>query len=666
MRAADGMRVPTAARRLISVSEMTVRRPFLVCASIASLGLLGAFVGSMRPARVAAAVPLPDRELPAPAGPARRAGQARVAYFAGLMALDSAGRRLERAAEQGTADSVVTAFRAARIAFKAVEALAEYWSPGTVKDLNGPAIDRADTEAPYAMLQTTGMQVMEEVLFPDTTAGWRQVISEQAPIVRWAAARMRQVASGTEPIDGHVFAAARLEVMRVVTLGLAGFDAGSSGDGALEAAVALRGVRAMLEPYMPDLARAERRIADRLDVSLDAAAAYLDAHRDMDGLNRMAFIVAYAGPAARAIDAARRTLGVTLPPSASVWASSAATLFDDDAFDPQAFAPADAPAASPEIIALGRDLFFDVRLSGDASRACASCHQPARAFTDGLARRPNRDGRTPAGARNTPTVINVALQPRTFFDQRTLYLEDQVADVVSNVEEMGSSLTAAASLLGRDPRLAARFDSALGGSGTPVVTPRRIQVVLAAYLRSLQANDSRFDRALRGDTLALSAAERRGFTVFEGKGKCGTCHFLPLFNGATPPLFTESEAEVIGVPSRPLTHNAALDPDPGQFAVTRVPTERHAFKTPTLRNIALTAPYMHNGVYRTLDAVVDFYNRGGGTGIGARLPNQTLPPDPLNLTRREQRDLVAFLRALTDTTTVRAVAPRAARPRPSH
>ncbi len=101
-----------------------------------------------------------------------------------------------------------------------------------------------------------------------------------------------------------------------------------------------------------------------------------------------------------------------------------------------------------------------------------------------------------------------------------------------------------------------------------------------------------------------------------GKGKCATCHFLPLFSGATPPGFIEAEPEVIGVPARPDTVKATLDPDPGRYAVDRIALHRHAFKTPTLRDIALTAPYMHNGVYRTLEQVVDFYDRGGGAGLG--------------------------------------------------
>ena len=157
------------------------------------------------------------------------------------------------------------------------------------------------------------------------------------------------------------------------------------------------------------------------------------------------------------------------------------------------------------------------------------------------------------------------------------------------------------------------------------------------------------DRALRGDSAAWTPAERRGFNLFTGKAKCATCHFAPLYNGTVPPLYQEAEVEVLGVPARAAWRGARVDPDSGRFRLTRAAPHLHAFKTPTVRNAALTAPYMHNGVYRTLDEVVDFYNRGGGAGIGVALGNQTLPPDSLGLTPAERRSLVAFMRALTDT-----------------
>jgi cytochrome c peroxidase len=138
-----------------------------------------------------------------------------------------------------------------------------------------------------------------------------------------------------------------------------------------------------------------------------------------------------------------------------------------------------------------------------------------------------------------------------------------------------------------------------------------------------------------------------GFTLFMGKAKCGTCHFMPLFNGVVPPHFSKMESEVIGVPQ---TNRApfTLDADEGKYRFTQSPIHRFAFKTPTLRNIALTAPYMHNGVYKTLEEVVEFYDKGGGAGLDIPLPSQTLPAEPLHLTKEEKNALIQFLHSLTD------------------
>jgi cytochrome c peroxidase len=182
------------------------------------------------------------------------------------------------------------------------------------------------------------------------------------------------------------------------------------------------------------------------------------------------------------------------------------------------------------------------------------------------------------------------------------------------------------------------------------VTSRALRLAIAAYVRSLTRVSAPFDRAVRGDSTALGAEARDGFNLFMGKARCGTCHFAPLFGGAMPPSFAENEPEVIGVPERSRARRPVVDPDSGRFNVRRIDQHLHAFKTPSLRNVALTAPYMHNGAFPTLESVVDFYDAGGGTGIGATVSHQTLPADSLHLSVREKRAIIAFMRALTDTT----------------
>ncbi len=147
----------------------------------------------------------------------------------------------------------------------------------------------------------------------------------------------------------------------------------------------------------------------------------------------------------------------------------------------------------------------------------------------------------------------------------------------------------------------------------------------------------------------LNKSEINGFNLFMGKAKCGTCHFMPLFSGAKPPRYYFIESEVIGVPATIDKKKSTLDNDSGRYLITGSKIHLFSFKTPTLRNVALTAPYMHNGVFKTLEEVVDFYNNGGGKGIGIAPSNQSLPFDKLNLSVKEKKDIIAFMRSLTDT-----------------
>jgi cytochrome c peroxidase len=543
------------------------------------------------------------------------------------------------------ASSFQSAFRRARSDYKQVEYLVEYYSPTSAIALNGAPLPRIDDDDPLTPIPATGFQVIEAALFPSPMPGFvtrvRAQTSAMAPIL----ARLREGGIDTAAGDGGAFDAMRLELGRIGALGLAGFDATTTQDGIREAAAALRGVRSGLLAYAPAVANPKSEAWDRLQRLLDLASARLEADPRFEEFDRLSFITGYANPLARALAEVQQTLRIPASDRRSAW-SGTTGLFGRHAFDPYFFAPPETPPPRGDLVALGRELFFDPSLSRERSRSCATCHQPARAFTDGLAR-PRVDpgnGRV----RNTPTLLNAALQPTLFGDGRARYLEDQIEQVLANPREMNLPLPLAASRLRERPELVARFASAFDRPPDEALNESRVQVALASFVRSLPGMTSRFDRAVEGDTAALSPAERRGFNLFMGKAACGTCHFAPLFGGALPPVYRESEPEVIGVPARPGTKGAVIDPDPGTFDVDHTPQHRHAFKTPSLRNVALTAPYMHNGVYRTLEEAVDFYDRGGGIGLGMTLPNQTLSPEPLHLSREEKRDLVAFLRSLTD------------------
>lgn len=216
---------------------------------------------------------------------------------------------------------------------------------------------------------------------------------------------------------------------------------------------------------------------------------------------------------------------------------------------------------------------------------------------------------------------------------------------------MGGSIEKTAAILKTDPVYTKAFAAAYPNDKEPI-SVYTIANAIASYLRSLQSLNSRFDQYMRNEPVAFSQNEKNGFNLFMGKAKCGTCHFTPLFNGLVPPQFNDTESEILGVPTSTKKH-AKLDADSGKYYFTKSIVHLFSFKTPTLRNIALTAPYMHNGIYKTLEEVMDFYNKGGGKGLGINLPNQSLPFEKLDLSKQEKKDIIAFMRTLTDTVSYR-------------
>jgi len=552
----------------------------------------------------------------------------------------------------GPSAVVQSHFRSARLAFKRIEVLAAYYEPSTTRSINGPALPSADyEEGPEVVKPAEGFQVIEELVFDDGAPDARVRAQRETQNVRALIVRLRTAASAQRMTDAHVFDAAKLEIARIVALGVTGFDSPVAALSLPESRAALDGIHVVFEPYRAALLRTHPATVRALDSLFVAADARL-ARGDFDRFNRLAFIAEAANPIAQALVAARQALEIGTPTEMRAFRMSAVTLFDSAAFDATAFAAPGSGSATVEEIALGESLFFDPVLSNDGSRSCASCHEPAKAFTDGRVRSASRSGH--AVLRNAPTMLNAGLQVGTFYDLRTTYLEDQIADVLQNVEEMHGPASSAAERLARLPAYVDRFRTAYPSADSSATSGVNLRRAIAAYVRSLTSLNSRVDRAFRGDTTALSAVERQGLNLFMGKARCATCHFVPLFNGTVPPAYQESEVEVLGVPGTPAIRGARIDADSGRARVTRSPLHLYAFKTPTVRNVALTAPYMHNGVYATLEQVVDFYNRGGGAGIGIRLANQTLPADSLGLTKAEQQAVVRFLGALTDTAGVTA------------
>ncbi len=192
------------------------------------------------------------------------------------------------------------------------------------------------------------------------------------------------------------------------------------------------------------------------------------------------------------------------------------------------------------------------------------------------------------------------------------------------------------------------FSKAFPGKKDSPVVIDQVAMAIATFIRTLSPMNSPFDRYIAGDQRAMTQDQIHGFNLFMGKAQCGTCHFAPLFNGLRPPLYDLTEYEALGVPAADDLHSPRQDGDSGRFGVYPIPFYQQAFKTPTLRNVAVTAPYMHNGSMRSLEKVMEFYNKGGGRGLGLTTPQQTLPAEPLHLSAKEIQQIILFLHALTD------------------
>ena len=286
-------------------------------------------------------------------------------------------------------------------------------------------------------------------------------------------------------------------------------------------------------------------------------------------------------------------------------------------------APEDNPLLV-ERIALGSKLFFDPLLSSNRRVSCSSCHDPRRGFADSIALSRGATERT--GHRNVPAILNRAWGTTFFWDGRATSLEDQVLQPIQDSLEMNLPIDRLVSRLTADRAYTAAFAATFPDG----VTRMNIARALASYVRTIRSGDSPVDRYEAGDTTAIGADAKRGMALFRGKANCSACH--------VGPSLTDEDFHNTGI--------ALASGDAGRYAVTSREPDRGAFKTPSLREVARTGPYMHDGSIATLEDVVEFYDRGGR-------PNPRLDREihALGLSTDEKRDVLAFLRTLTGSVT---------------
>jgi cytochrome c peroxidase len=581
----------------------------------------------------------------------------RAAYQEQLSQLQDAAVSFQEVLDNSTSGPVQwrDRFQHVRYRFKMVEFLLAYLEEEAVRDyLNGPPLPWVNRVIPGVVVeQPQGLQVIEEMLYDEDVDGMRTAIrSEVASLLR----HLRPVINSQKHrifTDREVFEAIRSGILRVAFMGITGFDTPGSGAGLAESAIAMEAMQNTLSVYAPYLQGRERLL---LDTALQTFRNGVDMlwrySARFDDFDRLSFTRDYVDPLYGQVLGVHLALGVEtidqVPHRPSTTRYDAPSIFQAKAFNTHYYAGVGASEESASAVSLGRLLFFDPLLSSDNERACASCHHPEKGFTDGFSKSISTGFKGNVG-RNAPSILNSVLADKYFYDLRADRLDTQADHVIFNPLEFSTSYNEIIDKLSGSMEYLRLFEQAFGGKPDHQTVSR----ALAAYVRSLVGFNSEVDRYIRREIDTLPHDVQLGYNLFMGKALCGTCHFGPVFSGLVPPYFSENESEVIGVPARLDATIFEIDPDEGRFnngvPRDRAPHLRFSFKTPSVRNVSLTPPYMHNGVYRTLEEVVDFYNRGGGLGLGIDLPHQTLPPDSLHLTATEQKALVAFMQALTDT-----------------
>jgi cytochrome c peroxidase len=547
-------------------------------------------------------------------------------------------------------DSLQATVTRTRLHYKRVEFILAYYYPEYVEEyINGAPLlhlERYDTRP--IVRNPEGLQTLDELIY---AADAKEQSLQITTLAQRFHTRYKTLVAGfhDQPVTGaDATLALRLQLVRIFTLGVTGFDTPGSGNALAEAAASLAALRQIAGTIFPDAQGAA------LQQQFTRAIQYVQRPVSFNDFDRLTFLKDHINPLYKGSLRLQETLFPEATKTSYIskypqpWNPASDDLFAADFLDPYFYTELTRTEDSDALRALGKKLFYDPGISHTGTLSCASCHDPAKGFADAQPRsQSNVQGMTVQ--RNAPTLLNAVYADRYFYDLRAYTLEQQAEHVIFNPREFNTAHEEILRKLEQDAAYRVQFQKAFSSSG---VTRERFAKALASYVLSLKSFNSPFDRYVRGEAALPDSAIRKGFNLFMGKANCGTCHFAPVFSGLSPPEFRKNESEILGVLQDPAARRKVLDPDNGRrdnqvFSEESWIFEK-SFKTTTVRNVALTAPYFHNGAYQTLEEVIDFYNNGGGAGHGLDVKNQTLAADSLQLSVSEKAALITFLRALTD------------------
>lgn len=545
--------------------------------------------------------------------------------------LENAASALDKINATTSTKEIKSLYQEAKKQFKFAEPILAFIDESNYKAINQPNIIKVNEEDATNIRTSNpfGFQVLEEIIYSNEL-NYTQ-IEKEAKLTSARLKLLKNNGSLSQLDNHHILWIIRDAINRVALKGITGFDSTAAFTSLEDSKNVYESIKRILSIF--ETSFSNKTLYKQWGTEIVSSQNYLQA--DFNKFNRYEFIKNHTHKSLELWNKTVKDWKVKFNIK-QAFNYNIISLFDKNTFDIAHFTDQIDPS-NPDKISLGEKLFNDKNLSDSKSLSCASCHKAELAFTDGLTKSPNTK-------RNSPTLLYAGLQKGFFYDNRTGGLEGQIIDVVTNPNEFHSSLEKMETYVKKSPTYPALFQKVFKESPNDY----NIRMSIAAFILSLNPFESKFDRNISNKENSLTQSEINGFNLFMGKAKCATCHFAPLFNGTVPGSYRESEIELIGVPQSKSKINPKIDSDLGRYEVFKTENRKYFFKTPTLRNIAKTAPYMHNGVYSTLEEVIDFYNSGGGNGLGIQLENQTLPSDHLQLTPKEKIQLVAFLKTLSD------------------
>ncbi|WP_263603183.1 cytochrome-c peroxidase [Chryseobacterium sp. PET-29] len=532
-----------------------------------------------------------------------------------------------------------------RNSFKEIEFYVAYHYPEFTKThLNAAPLFHIEAAGTTSYtLPPEGLQVLDELVFSDEAETKKEEIKTIADFLfnSYSSFYLSSLKNGLSKGSNKTLPL-RIELIRIYSLGVTGFDTPGSLNISEETLHAFSGMK----KYIQDDPYFKNYNTEKADQLFSAGITYLSENKEFETFDRIEFYKKYIQPLYRELGSwDGRTDDLK---EFSGWNPGSKDFFSSDFLDPYFYTLLKKDEDNEALRKLGKQIFYDQNVSGNGKMSCATCHLPENAFTDLKSKSPsNVDGKTVL--RNSPTLYNAVFAKRFFYDLRAFYLEQQAEHVIYNKDEFNTSYDNIIKKINVDPEYKKAFKKAFKKGN---INRENFSKALSSYVASLYSYESDFDKFMRSEK-EISDDAKKGFNLFMGKANCATCHFAPNFSGLVPPFFNENESEVLGVTKRPIDQKPVeIDADKGRIN-SPVKKENswiyeNSFKTVTVRNIALTKPYFHNGAFNSLEEVLEFYNEGGGEGLGLKMKNQTLAPDKLNLTQTEIKQVIAFLNSLTD------------------